>query len=308
MRQIRLRWYYALAPLLALFVGYLTGQTSASRNAETTVPSSSLLLEYPTRWRAASLPDAFAALGLRGAVVLAPRGDATHGGLIAAAVREEGSLLPASLLAKLDGDIEGEAITLVDSAAFRYRQVSIGDSSIDLTAYAIPTGLGKYTFALCFAPKWSVPTLRACEQIVEGGQVPNQASDLPGELTPDASYAKEVGIALGTLGRARRAARAQMTGSPTAATLALAASRLSDAFAAAEAALGKLSAPPVASHAATQLQHELSQAKLAYAALADDATAGSRVDFALARASAAQAEAGVRFALQGFRLLGYSVA
>jgi hypothetical protein len=308
MRRLRLRWYYALAPLAALLIGYLTGQKPLSRDASAIVPRSSLVLEYPKSWHVAAPPAMLSSLGLKGAIELAPRGERGGGGLLAAAVSEEGSLLPRALLAKLDGDIEGEAVSLVGSSAFRYSGVSIDRSHVAMTAYSIPTGLDQYTFALCFAPSRHAPALGACEQIVESGQVPGQASDLAGELAPDAGYAKKVGAVLATLAQARKEARAKMAGSPTAAVLELASTGLSDAFADAARALGKLDPPPVAAHAAAALERQLSQAKLAYAALASAAAIGSSRDFALARESATRAEAGVRSALQSFRLLGYRVA
>ncbi len=308
MRRLRVRWYMWLVPLLALAVGYATGSGhSAPASAASSVPGSSVTLEYPVSWREASLPLALGGLGLQREMVLAPRGDASGGGLLAAGIDEGGDLLPGALLAKLAGALEGEAISLIGSLAFRYENLSIIGSDIHLTAYSIPAGSDRYTVALCFAPPGGAPTRARCEQIVESSQAPAEGADGFAELAPQPSYAGRLSAALKVLQRVRAQAHAAMAGTPTATTVARAAAHLAGAFADAAAALGKLDPPAIAESANSEVERAMLTTELAYAALAEAASAASNGSFAVARRRVQQAEAGFARALDGLALLGYRI-
>jgi hypothetical protein len=295
-----------LAPLLALAVGYATRSSqTAPASAASSVPGSSLTLEYPVSWREASLPAVLSDLELRREMVLAPRGDASSGGLLAAGVDEDGNLLPRAILAKLAGRLEGEAISLVGSLAFRYEHLSIAGSDIRLTAYSIPAGGDRYTLAMCFAPPADSKTRTRCEQIVESSQTPAEGAQGSAELGPQSSYAARLSSVLKALQSTQAQARAAMAGTPTAATVAREASRLAGAFADAQARLEKLAPPVVAGRANSEVGQAMLTAKLAYAALAQAAEAASNSGFALARKRVQEAEAGFARALEGLALLGY---
>lgn len=304
MRRLRFRWYMALLPLLALVLGYATGHGSSTpASAATSVPGSPLTLEYPADWRDASLPASLSALKLRRTIVLAPRGDASVGGLFAVSVAEEGNLLPAAIMPKLEGRFQGEAISLVGSSAFRFQQLSVIGSEERLTIYSIPAGGGRYTVAVCFAPPGAAHTLSRCEEIVESSQNPAEGSTGLAELEPQPSYARQLSATLKTLQQAQ--ARAALADASSAPTIAREATLLESAFAGAQAALAALTPPAVAAHAGSELARSMHEAQLAYAALAQAAAAGSNGSFAVARRRVHDAEAAVRGALQGLDLLGY---
>lgn len=309
MRLLHLRWYIWLLPVIALVAGYATGHKQAqARKATLTVPGSSLTLEYPADWDRAAPPPALSALRLQQAVTLAPRGNASGGGLLAAPLAGVEDPLPQAVLERLAGSPEGEAISLISSPAFRYRHVSMLGSSLTLTAYAIPTGTGRFTLAMCFAPGGAAATLSTCEAVVEEGQLADEDSSAPVELKPRPSYATALGAALAALDQARVWARAAMAAARSDAELSRQATGLADAFASAQASVAKLSPPTVAAHAAAELEHAMLNARLAYEALAGDAAGQRRSAFALARGNIGQVEAAVRGALEGFALLGYHVS
>lgn len=308
MSRLRIRWYMWLAPVLALAVGYVTGAQSRStpRNAATSVPGTPLTLEYPVLWRSASLPASLDDLGVGRPIVLAPRGDASSGGLLAGDVVEEGDLLPRAVLEKLVGRLQGEAISL-GSPAFRYEDLSIAGSDIHATAYSIPAGGDRYTFAMCFAPPGGARTRSRCEEIVERSQTPAEGSEGLAELEPQPSYARQLTATLNGLQKVQAEAHIAMAGAPTAATVAYEATRLASAFAGAAATLEKLSPPAVADRAGSELERAMLKAEIAYTALADAAEVGRSGSFALARTGVGEAEAGVHGALQGLGLLGYRI-
>lgn len=309
MRWLHLRWYVWLVPVIALVAGYVTGhKPTAARNAALTVPGSSLTLEYPDSWRRTHPPATLVALGLGGSLVLAPDGQTGGGGLLVAPVAGEGAPIPKSMLAKLQGGLEGQAISLVDSPAFRYEDVSLAGSGFAATAYAIPTGAEQFTFALCFVPQADVSTRSTCEQIVESGQFSGSAASPPVELKPQAGYANELAAALAGFDRTSDRLHAAITHASTDSALAQQAGLLAGALESAESALRRLSPPAVAAHAQAELASAISAARSAYAALARAASAGDGSGFAAARAQASEAEAGIRSALQGFALVGYRIA
>jgi hypothetical protein len=308
MRRLHIRWYMWLAPLLALAVGYATRSSQpAPARAASSVPGSSLTLEYPVSWRETSLPVALGDLDLKREMVLAPRGDASNGGLLAVSVDEGRDLLPRAVLAKLAGRLEGEAISLVGSLAFRYEHLSIAGSDIRLTAYSIPAGAGRYTLAICFAPPGAAKTRTSCEQIVERSETPAEGAEGSAELEPQPSYAGRLSSVLRGLQSTQTQARATMAGAPTATTVAREAARLADAFAHAGAMVGKLDPPAVADGANSVLERSMLTARLAYAVLAQAAEAESNGSFAPARRRVQQAEAGFAHALEGLALLGYRI-
>jgi hypothetical protein len=306
MKRLRFRWYMGLLPLIALIAGYATGHgSSAPASAAASVPGSPLTLEYPVNWQETSLPASLLALKLPRSIVLAPRGDASTGGLFAVSVAEEGNLLPEAVMPKLEGRFQGEAVTLVGSPAFRYRKLSVIGSDERLTIYSIPAGGGRYTLAICFAPPQSAQTPSKCEEVVESSQSPAQgAAGLP-ELEPQPSYARQLSAALKRLEQAQTQARAAMAGASSAPAFVREARRLESAFASAQVTLAALTPPAVAAHAGAELARSMHAAQLAYAALAQAAAAGSSGGFAIARDRVRETEAAVRGALQGLDLLGY---
>jgi hypothetical protein len=309
MWRLRVRWYMWLAPLLALVVGYATEHgPPAAKSSAASVPGSSLTLEYPAPWRASRLPPALDELGLGQAVVLAPEGDAGSGGLLAVAVPERGAPLPASALSKLLGSVRGEAIPLVGSAGFRYRNLTLAGSEMHLTAYSIPSEGDRFTLAICFAPPGAAPRRGRCEQIIESSKAPAGGPGVLTELRPEPSYAAELSAALQGLQSVQERAQAAISAAPSAGTLTREARHLAAAFATARTEVGKLVPPEVAAHASAALANSMLQAEHAYAALGEAAESGSSVGFRLARSQVEQAEASVRSAQEGLSLLGYRFA
>lgn len=306
MSRLRFRWYMALLPLLALGIGYATGHGSSTpASAAATVPGSPLTFEYPSDWRRTALPASLQPLQLRRSIVLAPQGDSSAGGLFAVSVDEEGALLPAAIMPRLEGRFHGEAISLVGSPAFRYQQLSVIGSSMRLTIYSVPAGGGRYTVAVCFAPPAAAHTRGSCEEIVESGQSPVEGAAGLAELEPRPSYARQLSAALNGLQQAR--AGVALAHASSASALAREATRLQSAFADAGAMVAALTPPAVAAHAGSQLARAMREAQLAYAALAQAAADGSSGGFAIARDRVREAEAAVGGALQGLGLLGYSI-
>lgn len=308
MRRPYARWYIWLAPVVALVVGYATGHApGAATNATLTVPGSSLALEYPSDWRPAKPPAALSAFGLKRAVLLAPKGEPGGGGLIAAAVSDEGDPLPQGVLARMVGGFEGEAISLVGAPAFRYEHLSVAGSGLGLTVYSIPTSLDRFTLAICFGPRTRRSTRSACEEIVES-QTLDEGSTVPLELKPGTAYASQLGAALTGLTRTQGKVRAAMATAATASELAQEARQLADALAGTDATLKSLSPPPIAVHAATAVERAVLRGQLAYEALASDAVRGARSRFAQARHQISEAETGMHQAIESFALLGYHVS
>lgn len=267
------------------------------------------MLEYPARWHAAQAPAALAAAELSHAIVLAPNGDASSGGLLVAAVSKQVYPLPATVLSRLSSQPEGEVIWLVSAAAYRYANVSISGADTRATAYSIPLRGGGFTLALCFSRPGDESIRRRCEQIVESSSSPEAEAGTLAELEPQSRYARELSVALTALQRVRSKARAAMTGRATAGfVLASQARRLALGFKDTRLTLESMSAPAAAASAEAALERSMVSAEVAYAALASAAENGEAAGFLAARERVDEAEAGLHSALASFGLLGYRVA
>jgi hypothetical protein len=309
-RRLRIRRLLWLTPLLAFAAGYASGHHAArSGDSATSVPGSAVVLEYPARWHAAQTPAALAAAELSHAIVLAPNGDASSGGLLAAAVTNQVYPLPATVLSRFREQPEGEVIWLVSAPAYRYANVSISGAQMQATAYSLPLRGGGFTLALCFSRSGEESIRRRCEQIVESSSSPEAEAGTLADLEPQPRYARQLSVALTALQRVRSKARAAMSGSAAEGfVLASEARRLALGFKDTQLTLQSMSAPAAATSAATALERSMGSAEVAYAALASAAESGEAAGFLAARERVEQAEAGLHSALVSFGLLGYRVA
>ncbi len=298
-----------IAPLLALAAGYLSARHVAiASKVAAGVPGSPMTFEYPTYWQPTSPPARMAAIGLGHAVVVAPQAGAKPGGLLAAAVAGEGKPLPAALVARLAGHLHGEAIWLVSAPAFRYQDLALSGTDIQLTVYSIPVGGGHFTLAMCFASPGETSVRQRCEQIVEGSNAPQQGSGPPTELQPQAAYARALGVVLRGLQKVRSQTRARMADNSSPATLADQARRLALALADTQLALKTLGTPAVATQAQSALERSMLAAQDAYTALATAAEDGETSRYLVLRGRVQKAESGIHSALASFGLLGYRIA
>jgi hypothetical protein len=298
-----------ITPLFALIAGYLSAHhTAAATRVATGVPGSQVTFEYPVHWQLTSPPPPLAAIGLRNSVTVVPQARAKSSGLLAATVAGEGNPLPAALLAKVGGRADGEAIWLVSAPAFRYRNLSFAGSDIQITAYSIPAGDGRFTLALCFASRGKASLQQRCEQIVEGSNAPQEGSGPPIELQPRADFAKELGVVLRGLQKVRSQVRARMAATADGTVLASESRRLALALSDTRLAVKTMSTPAIAKQATAALERAMLGAQLAYTALASAAESGETSRYLTLREQVEEAESGIRSAVASFGLLGYRIA
>ncbi len=124
------------------------------------------------------------------------------------------------------------------------------------------------------------------------------------DLSPNATYAGQLGGLIGGLDRERLTLRREMRVQPS--EVSALATALADRFASAAASLAALEPPLAASAAQAALASSLIGARDAYTALAAAAAGEGPVGYGDAERQVDEAEAGVDAALESFALLGYN--
>ncbi|MGA2452798.1 MAG: hypothetical protein ABSG93_04700 [Solirubrobacteraceae bacterium] len=301
-----------LIPVLVVvaIVGYLFGihrasapaAPSASAQQTKIASSSSVLLDYPASWQAASAAPAIPGLSIAHTLLLAPAGDADHAGLLSGQLAGGGpSPLPAAFLALVHGVPRTEVLSLANLQAYRYSGLSGYDRTLDL--YVIPTVGASPTALVCYAASGFSAFLRQCEQIVTTVSLVGQTPD---ELSPEAAYAGQLSGLIGALERERVTLRREMHAQP--ADVGALATTLAARFADAASAVAALEPPQPASAAQAALASALDATRDAYTALAATAAGVGPAGYAGAERQINEAEAAVDSALESFALLGYNHA
>jgi hypothetical protein len=298
-----------LVPIFVVvaIIGYLAGHGRSHRaSAERmlTASAASVLLEYPSRWQPASAAPAIPGLSISHSIVLAPGGDPMHAGLVAGQLLGgEPSALPLPFTALLRKLPDTEVVDLLGNQAYRYARLSVPGFAPELTLYTIPSPGGNATALACYAASGFAAEMRTCEQIVSTLTLVGQSQSY--DLTPSASYARQLTASIGRLDQQRLALRAEMGTHATFGTIQRAASRLASLFAAAAESLSALEPSLAAGRAQATLAASLLAARDAYTAFANAAGIGGPTALAAARKQVEQAETAVDSALEGFALLGY---
>jgi hypothetical protein len=297
-------------------VGYLVGHDRATAvHVESTRETSNAatIVHYSSAsgWQPASAAPTVPGLSIAQPIVLAPRGDATHGGLVVGQLRDgESSPLPAPLVARLSGLPNTEVVDLASTQAYRYSPVSVTGSGEAITLYTIPEPGTSTTAILCYASAGLSSYMQACERLAaaltiasgrpEGGEV-----RAPNPLTPDAPYGRRIAAAAARTDELLLALRPRMHPGASRATVSTLAGQLAGDLAAVARSLSALHPPPAARGVHAAFSESLNQTHAAYAALGAAVSAGSASEYATARTQVYAAEAGLSNALKSFALLGY---
>jgi hypothetical protein len=302
--------------VVAAVVGYLVGHHQAgTADARPEAPLSSstldsltgIVLEHPATWRRARVTVAGEAIGaLRQPLVLAPNGQSSDAGVVVGLIGHPiNEPLPPTLLRHVMGDLRAEVVLLVaGEQAYRYSGLVLSGSGLRLTAYSIPGSSGRTVVLLCYAKSGDTRTLRESEQIAEAVTLPPQ--DEAVNLTEDAHFASVLKATLATLTRQRAALRLKMRAPAASSTLALLATRMAEAFAAAQHRLSDLGQlPQPGTTAERTLLESLAAVQRAYASLAEAAASAPSAGYMAASSAVYQAESNLQGALNGLSLLGY---
>ena len=293
--------------VVVAIVGYLVGvhrapapSTAAPAQRTRIASGSSVLLEYPAGWQPAASAPPIPGLSIAHPLLLAPGGNSDHAGLLSGQLPAGGSSpLPASFLALVRGIPGTEVVDLVNVQAYRYDRLSGYDRTLDV--YVIPAVGESPTALVCYASSGFSSYLRQCEQIVARVTLVGQTSY---DLSPNATYAGQLGGLIGGLDRERLTLRREMRAQPS--EVGALATALADRFASAAASLAALEPPLAASAAQAALASSLIGARDAYTALAAAAAGEGPLGYGGAEQQVDEAEAGVDAALESFALLGYN--
>jgi hypothetical protein len=288
-------------------VGYLVGHGrshSASAERTFTASAANVLLSYPSRWQPASTTPTIPGLSISHAIVLAPGGDPKRAGLVAGQLPAgEPSALPRTFTAILRQLPVAQVVNLLGNQAYRYARLSVPGFEPEITLYTIPSPSGDSTALACYAASGLAAEMRTCEQIVSTLTLVGQSQSY--DLTPNATYARQLTASVGKLDQQRLALRAEMGAQATFSTIQQAAARLAAVFASTAESLSAMEPSPTADRAQASLAASLQAGQKAYTALSVAAGIGGPTAMAAARKQVEAAEAGVNSALQDFTLLGY---
>lgn len=291
-------------------LGYLVGHRhSPSTHPERTLSASvaNVVLNYPASWSSAAAAPSIPGLTLNHAIALAPRGDASHAGLIAGQLPgSEASALPRSFVSQLRGLPETSIVELLGNQAYRYARLAVPGFDHELTLYTVPNPGGEAAALACYSSTGFAAQMRTCEHVIATLTLIGQAQSY--ELTPSPDYARALNASIQTLDQQRLALRSEIAVPVAGATLQRASARLSSAFAHAADAVSALEPSLSAARAQSELEAALLKARDAYAALAAAASAGEAEALTASRTQVYEAEAAVDEALAQFTLLGYKAA
>jgi hypothetical protein len=303
----------ALVLVTVAILGYLAGHGgSTTAPADTTREASNAvtLVNYApvSGWRPASGAPSIPGLSIAQPVLLAPNGDAAHGGLIVGQLGDEPSPLPERFLERLSRLPSTEVVQLLNTQAYRYSQLTVKGSDRRLTLYAIPGSATAVTAIVCYASAGFSSYLRTCEQLaptlaIATGrpQVEVQAYD---SLTPEADYGRQLRAAVGRVDGLLATLRPEIRPGASRVAVAGVARRLADGLDSAARSLSGVP-PPAARRAHVALTESLRQARAAYLSLGAAVGAGSTLAYDAARTQIYLAEAGISVALKKLTLLGY---
>lgn len=299
-------------PLFAVvaILGFLIGHRHPAPPPEEPTHSAwmgSVLLTYPMSWRRTTASPEIARLGIEHPLVLAPSGASATAGLLTGTLRRDPHPLPAEFLSHLRGFPRTTVVSLPETQAYRYSGLSIGSGQL-LTLYMIPKPGADPTAVACYAERSLAAYLRACEHIVASLSVAGLPQSLENILTPDPGYAHQVGESLTSVGAGRAALRREAGRPVSPRNAGRIATRQAAALAAAANRLAGLRPPPAAAQAQTSLLASLTQARLAYLALAVAAKDDSPALYSEAQGGVARAEQQVTIALRDFALIGYDAS
>jgi hypothetical protein len=294
--------------VVVAIAGYLLGIHRGSTPSITATGAlrvasgTNLLVEYPSSWQTVASAPRLAGLKIAGSRVIAPAGNSRTAGLISGQLPAgEAGPLPAAFLALVHGAPHVEVVNLEHVQAYRFSQLSGYERTLDV--YVIPTVGGTPTALVCYAASGSSSFFQQCEQIVATVTLVGETSF---DLSPNASYAGQLGTLIGKLDKERLRLRRKIRASTVTARLSSLASTLAGRFAAASASLVSLEPPQAATAAQAELTTALMSAHAAYVTLSTAAAAEDSAAYSEAEQTVIAAEAGVDTALQNFALLGYN--
>ncbi len=296
----------AVALVIAAILGYVAGVEADGTAPHATTPAlaTSVLLEYPKSWRAASAAPQIPGLPILHSVVFAPGGNASESGLVSGKLElGEASPLPAAFLAGLPRPLDATVVNFAESQAYRYSLLGAPGFSAALTLYVLPGLGGGPTVLACYATAGDLAAIGPCERIVATLRVEGQPQSY--NLTPVPAYASRITALIGRLEQQRVTLRAQMGDGVSAARVNAAAGTLAQDFSAAAGELSHLEPPLAAGQAQLALSDALTAAGNAYAAVARAAQGASGSAYRAALANVAATEGGVDNALDGFAALAY---
>jgi len=297
-------------------VGYLVGRGASSArspeamreaaNAATTVNYSSA-----SGWRvAASKAPAIPGLSIAQPLILAPQGDAARGGLIVGQLTDTGSSpLPAPVLERLHESPATDVVSLLNTQAYRYAQLSVAGWGKGLTLFTIPQSATATTGIACYAPAPTSSDLRACERLagtltISTGK-PRVEVRAFQPLAPQATYGRQISAALAKVNSLLLALRPEIRPGVFRASAASLATRVSEGLAGASDSVAAIKPPAAAAQAHAAITASIGSARAAYAALGDAVNEGNTAGYTVARSQIYAAEAGLSTAVKDLTLLGY---
>jgi hypothetical protein len=302
----------AVVPVLVAVavLGYVAGHSRSddgSSQADRTVRSAHVLIEYPVGWRPISGGAQIPGLALTHAQLIVAGAAASHAGLIVGEL-PPGELgpLPRQFVSHLDRLPQTSVVDLVEGQAYRYAQFSGPGLQEPLTVFVIPNPDGDPTALACYAPTQASRYMAACEQAVAGVTVVDQSQIY--QLTPEPGYAAKITAAIASLDRQRVSLKRELHPQITAERTEQLATQLGEGYAQAGDSLLRLEPSASAVGVQKALSAAMQRAREGYMALADAAAERSLSGYTAAQDRVTAAEADVDWALENFVLTGYSPA
>jgi hypothetical protein len=296
-------------------LGYLIGGRSSKASppesmSEASNAATSITYAGASGWATASRAPAISGISIAQPLVLAPHGNATQTGLIVGQLLGgESSPLPAKLLEGLSETPATAVVSLSNTQAYRYSQVSVSGSDRHFTLYTIPTSADTTEAVVCYAPAASTGGLQPCEQLagtlsIAAGR-PQAEVHAFQNLTPQAAYGAQIRAAVARVNQLIGTIKPEIRAGVLRATASGSAQRLSEGLAVTAASLTALSPPPAAVTANAALSNAVTRTRTAYAALSGALLAESSSRYDAARSRIDTAEADLNTAVKNITLLGY---
>lgn len=236
--------------------------------------------------------------------VLAPGGNSARAGLVSGQLPGgEPSPLPRRFLSLLSGVPNTEVVSLTNAQAYRYSQLHVAGLTTQVDLYVIPNLGARSTVVACYAAAGYGAYLHECEEIVSKLTLVGQAAAV---LSPNTTYAGEIGHLFAKLDKEREALRGEIHAAGSFAAAAAPAKELGDRFLEVANALHGLEPPLAAVAAQTALAAAVLQSGNAYTALAAAAASEGVDAYRAAQREVAAGEAAIDAALESYSLLGYS--
>jgi hypothetical protein len=289
-------------------LGYVVGHSSGKGGSSEHEPAAGAeaALGYPAGWRMANTAPGIPGLSIAKVIVVAPRGNATKGGLMLGALpADQPAPLPHRFVATLARPPLPQIVNLAETQAYKYSHVTVPGYGRELTLFVIPNPGGRGTALACYASAGSAALMRACEQSVATVTLVGQPQ--AGQLTPEPRYAGRVSAAVTQLDALRASLKAELHDA-TAAQAQRLATKLGEGFAAGAAALARLQPPAAASPVHAALADAVGRARDGYVALAAAIGERDAARYVTAQKQVESAESAVDTALGSFVLLGYGSA